>query len=223
MHKCSLPWNDPSLIIFGDDNADGTLEPNGDNISVAEAGYYRLQVDLNELTYSLEKTEWGLIGSATSTGWDADLDMTYDPADSSWVIETALTVGEIKFRANDDWVINYGDDAGDAILEFDGSNIPIESNGNYRIRLYLDKPDYTYSLELTSSDVRATFFTDGQNLDILDIAQFTDGYAVQKWRNITSTGENGSNFVHTDIDFPAVPPGGCSLDVCRGRTQRWRW
>lgn len=187
---------------FGDNDADGTLDPNGDNIEVPEAGYYRLAVNLNDFTYTLEKTDWGLIGSATAGGWDADEDMTYDPVDSSWVIETTLTAGEIKFRANDDWAINYGDDAGDAILELDGENIKIESNGNYRIRLYLDKPDYTYSIELTSSDGRATFFTEGQTLDIEDIAQFTEGYAVTKFRNINKDGSAASNLVHVDIDFP---------------------
>ena len=187
---------------YGDDDADGTLEPNGDNIEAAEAGFYRLAVNLNDLTYTLEKTDWGLIGSATVGGWDSDQDMTYDPVDSSWVIETTLTAGEIKFRANDDWAINYGDDAGDAILELEGENIKIESNGNYRIRLYLDKPDYTYSIELTSSDGRATFFTEGQTLEIEDIAQFTEGYAVTKFRNLNKDGTSGSNLVHVDIDFP---------------------
>lgn len=187
---------------YGDNNADGTLEPNGDNIRVTETGFYRLNVNLNDFTYTLEKTVWGLIGSATPIGWDADLDMTYDPADNAWAIETPLSTGEIKFRANDDWAINFGDDEADALLDFDGSNISIASNGNYRVKLFLDKPDYTYSIELTSSDGRATFFTDGQNLEIEDIAQFTEGYAVSKFKNINKDGTQGSNLVHVDIDFP---------------------
>ena len=49
---------------------------------------------------------------------------------------------------------------------------------------------------------RNTFFTDGQQLEINDLSTFNDGYAVLKYKNITSTGEMGSdpalNFVDTD-------------------------
>ena len=53
-----------------------------------------------------------------------------------------------------------------------------------------------------TEDTRATFFTDGQNLEIVDIAQFTDGYAVSKFRNINSDGTPGKDLVHVDNDFP---------------------
>ena len=82
------------------------------------------------------------------------------------------------------------------------SNIAIANAGNYRITLFLDKPDHTYSIELTSFDKRALFVTEGQSLDIDDIAQFSNGYAVAKWRNVTSTGQQGSHPVHVDTDFP---------------------
>ena len=49
---------------------------------------------------------------------------------------------------------------------------------------------------------RNTFFTQGQQLEINDLSTFNDGYAVLKYKNITSTGEPGSdpalNFVDTD-------------------------
>jgi hypothetical protein len=55
-----------------------------------------------------------------------------------------------------------------------------------------------------NTDKRAMFFTNGQNLDINDEYTFTDGYAIQKFRNVTSTGAKGSdptgNF--PDTDFP---------------------
>lgn len=54
----------------------------------------------------------------------------------------------------------------------------------------------------TANDKRANFYTNGQNLDINDISSFTDGYAVIKFRNKTSTGANGSNNTFVDTDFP---------------------
>jgi starch-binding outer membrane protein, SusD/RagB family len=55
-----------------------------------------------------------------------------------------------------------------------------------------------------AGDPRGMFYTTGQTLSIGNIGNFGDGYAVQKYKNIKSTGGAGSdisgNFV--DIDFP---------------------
>jgi len=46
------------------------------------------------------------------------------------------------------------------------------------------------------------FYTTGQSLAINDVGKFTDGYAVTKWKNITSTGLPGSDLTFPDTDFP---------------------
>ncbi len=182
--------------------ADGVLAANGANLSVTEAGYYKMNVNTDDLTYSIMKTHWGIIGSATPGGWDNDTDMEFDVASKTWVAEIDLGPGEIKFRANDDWGLNYGDDGADGILEGGAANIAIAEGGSYKITMKLESPDYTYSVEKFSSDGRALFYTEGQNLEIEDLFQFTDGYAITKWRNITSTGATGSDLTHPDTDFP---------------------
>lgn len=187
---------------FGDDGADGTLEANGANIKAAEAGFYRVEVDINAKTYKITKTSWGLIGDATANGWDSDQDMTYDAASGAWTISTNLKQGEVKFRANDDWGLNYGDDGKDALLEAGGANIVIPSAGYYTLKLFLDKPDHTYSIERPLVDSRAMFYTNGQSKSINNISQFTDGYAVTKFKNVTSAGVPGSNPTFPDTDFP---------------------
>lgn len=53
-----------------------------------------------------------------------------------------------------------------------------------------------------SGDSRMNFYTSGQNLDINDIGTATDGYGIVKFRNITSSGGNGSNPTWVDTDFP---------------------
>jgi starch-binding outer membrane protein, SusD/RagB family len=54
------------------------------------------------------------------------------------------------------------------------------------------------------SDSRGNFYSSGQSLEIANVGSFTDGYAVQKWRNVDVNGNQGSDssgdFV--DIDFP---------------------
>lgn len=52
-------------------------------------------------------------------------------------------------------------------------------------------------------DGRAMFFTDGQQLDITDLSNFSHGYAVEKWTNMRRDGETpGSNIQYADTDFP---------------------
>lgn len=54
-----------------------------------------------------------------------------------------------------------------------------------------------------SADSRAQFHTDGQQLEINNIATFTHGYAVEKFRNVDVNGNPGSDPVeYPDTDFP---------------------
>jgi hypothetical protein len=55
-----------------------------------------------------------------------------------------------------------------------------------------------------TDDGRYLFYTDGQTLTIDNVQEFTNGYGVTKWKNITQDGIAGSDPVgqFVDIDFP---------------------
>jgi hypothetical protein len=53
-----------------------------------------------------------------------------------------------------------------------------------------------------NADKRAEFWYDGQNETITTITTFTDGLGVNKWRNVTTAGAQGSNQSFSDIDEP---------------------
>jgi hypothetical protein len=182
--------------------ANGILDPAGANIHVTDAGYYKVNVDTVVLTYTVVKTTWGVIGDATPGGWDTDSPMTYDSQAGVWTAVVDLVPGGLKFRANSLWDINYGDTGADGILDAGGDNIVIPVAGTYSITMKLGVPDYTYTIVQNSFDKRAMFWTDGQSLEINDIGSFTDGYAITKWKNITSGGAAGSNATYVDVDFP---------------------
>jgi hypothetical protein len=133
-------------LNWGDDGADGTLDQNGANIVASTAGYYKMNVNLNDMTYTTLNTTWGLIGSATADDWNSDQDMTYDPATKVWTITADLTAEEIKFRANDAWNLDYGDTGADGQLDQGGDNIAVPEAGNYTVTLDLSDAPYTYSL-----------------------------------------------------------------------------
>ena len=116
--------------------------PDAANITMTEAaGYYKVDVDLESKSYVLTPiTTIGIIGSASPNGWDSDVDMTYVPYNAEtkelgyWEIkDVTLTSGEIKFRANDDWTINWGGDTN--ALTQGGDNISVDA-GTYDIKLY---------------------------------------------------------------------------------------
>ena len=158
-------------------------------------------VDLDVLNSSLgSQSDWGLVGSATPNGWNGpDLEM-FQTGAQEFSIYAVLDSGELKFRFNEDWGNNYGDNGNDGTLESGGANIPI-SAGTYFI--VMDLGAGTYTISSFSSDKRGMFYSDGQNLEIESIPPFEDGYAVTKWTNIDSNGNQGSdssgNFVDTDI------------------------
>jgi hypothetical protein len=71
-----------------------------------------------------------LVGNATPNGWDGpDLEM-YQIGAQEFAVYAELATGEIKFRFNEDWGVNFGDNNADGTLESGGANIAV-SAGTY--------------------------------------------------------------------------------------------
>lgn len=128
----------------------GTAFQNGSNIPVA-AGEYEVTFNdftreyffrnLNPVTYATV----GIIGSATSRGWDASTPMKPGSNSNDWILTTYLTTGELKFRANDTWDINWGgSDFPSGAAVRNGSNIPIAESGYYT--LHFNDQASTYNI-----------------------------------------------------------------------------
>ncbi|PIE49654.1 MAG: hypothetical protein CSA39_01490 [Flavobacteriales bacterium] len=127
---------------YGDNGADGTLEPDGANIAVT-AGTYKIVINLDALTYNIEPYSWGITGDATTNGWDGpDMPLEYDPYTDQWRAIVKLSDGEIKIRQNNSWDINYGDDGADGTLEANGANIAVTA-GFYHITVNFNNSAYT--------------------------------------------------------------------------------
>ena len=116
-----------------------------DNIIMDETeGYYKVDVDLSTKKYTLTPiTTIGIIGDATVNGWSGDdIDMKYVPYNKEtkegryWEVkDITLKTGVIKFRANDDWAINWGGELDNLISKGNPANIAVEE-GKYDIKLY---------------------------------------------------------------------------------------
>lgn len=135
--------------------AGGVLTNGGSDIFLPSGGagilgLYRLRANTAAMTWSADKINtFGIIGNATPGDWGASTPMVFNPANGSWSLTVNLTVGEMKFRANNDWAINLGDNSpADGKPEYDGSNIAVPLAGNYTITLNIGiGGNYTYKLK----------------------------------------------------------------------------
>lgn len=128
---------------YGDTGADGTLEDGGDNI-VVTAGIYKIMMDLNAMTYTIEEFSWGVVGSGYNDwGNDGpDAKFYYDYTTDTFKVGVQLLDGEIKFRKNNAWDENYGDTGADGTLDLGGDNI-VSTAGYYKITLDFNTGTYT--------------------------------------------------------------------------------
>jgi glycosidase len=205
----------------------GTAYLNGVNVPVSAGTYI---VRFNDLTgaFSFETSVLystvGIIGSATANGWDASTPMMQDAENAhQWTLQTELVDGELKFRANDAWDVNWGGDAfpeGNAILN--GANIPV-AGGVYNITFN----DYTstYSFEesvvvidpaFASGDeaITITYFANGGNAALVGASQ------VYAHLGVVTEGPDGTSWSYTTGNW-GQDDGIGEMTAVAGETDVW--
>jgi starch-binding outer membrane protein SusE/F len=144
-------------IAYGTAAAPGTITSNnGNNFSVATAGYYRITVNRTTLKYDIREGRMGFVGGATGAGW---VPSNVFPTYAMGAAATNLFVGINTFVANDGWKLidnnewdngskavdetrSYGSLGGDgSTLEVNGSNFANITNSPVRSRVIWDGRD----------------------------------------------------------------------------------
>lgn len=136
----------------GEWSVSGVLAQQSEAIANLTSGDYTLIIDAEDTNgnTAADTTEFtvitslGIIGDATPGGWGTDTNMT-STADDPDVLTITLTLGtgEVKFRANDDWAINWGGPGLTGTGVRDGSNIAIASAGSYKATFNISTGQYT--------------------------------------------------------------------------------
>ena len=136
--------NDWGNNLGSDSATGGAVTSNGGNIPVS-AGSYKIGLDLNNMTYTIENFSLGIVGGAYNN-WGAtpDFMLEYDPYSDVFRGLVTLIDGEMKFRLNNDWGNNWGDDGNDGTLDPGGANIVVTA-GSYFATVNMN--DLTYTLE----------------------------------------------------------------------------
>jgi len=135
--------NNDWAVNYGDTDADGTIDLDGDNI-VVTAGNYKITLDMANGTYTIEDFSWGIVGSAFNDwgGDGPDAKFYYDYTTDTFKLGVKLLDGEMKIRFNNDWGTNFGDTGADGTLDQDGDNIVVTA-GFYAVTIDMNTMAYT--------------------------------------------------------------------------------
>lgn len=118
----------------------GTGTQNGSDIPISTAGYYKVTFNDQSGDYTFvalttpELPTVGIIGSGTPGGWDNDTDLTKSAGNPHvWTGVITFTEGAAKFRANNDWAVNWGTDTYPSGFGIgNGADIPVKA-GTYSV------------------------------------------------------------------------------------------
>ena len=132
---------------LGDANLDGILDADdGSNIAVT-AGDYKITIDTNDMSYTIEPFSWGIVGSGynnwSEDGTRLDAKLYYDYTTDTFKASVKLFTGEIKFRPLNIWSGDLGDANLDGILDADADNNIAVTEGHYLVTLNLKDNSYT--------------------------------------------------------------------------------
>lgn len=129
----------------------GYATKDGANIPVKGATYFILfndatgEYSLMVQNRSVPYTKMGVVGPTQTGGWDADTDLTKNPANPFlWSKVLVLSDGDGKFRADDAWDANWGGTTFPSGLGTNnGPNIPAKA-GTYFITFNSGTGEYTF-------------------------------------------------------------------------------
>lgn len=185
-----------SALMYGGEN--GAIEKLGSEISVAEAGEYRVTVDLNNNTYQLTKINfWGAIGGAFSGGWGADEVLEYQGA-GIWQAEIDFVNEEgYIFRANGEWselLKQVSGSENELVLESFGNeqgigfnDLSAQSTGLKLVAIDLSANGYTFTITDVANENEpvatpdALFLLDGDGLKIADFSKDGDTFVSTQY------------------------------------------
>lgn len=184
----------------------GTAVQNGPSIFIPGGEHF---VTFNRITgaYSFSFPSVGILGSALN-GFDAD-DINLSTTDGfSYNLDLNLNVGEVKFRKDDSWTINWGSNAypsGTGVQ--DGSNIPIPESGSYSVSFDRLSGHYDFIQLLANENftIKSTFVypnptntvwafqTQGKEIDKIEILDVLGKIMITTEKNNTTIDASNLN------------------------------
>ncbi|NNF21789.1 MAG: T9SS type A sorting domain-containing protein, partial [Saprospiraceae bacterium] len=140
--------DDPEIYWGSGDFPNGIAVENGPSIPVEE-GYYNVMFNRVTGDYSFEMPRIGILGSALShilmdNIWSEDIDLQSEDGIIYTLHEQYFNDGEVKFRLNDDWFVNWGSESFPFGTGYQyGPNIPVPE-GTYNVTFNKLSGEYSF-------------------------------------------------------------------------------
>lgn len=167
----------------------GTATLNGPDIPLTQ-GFYNVNFNLSNLTYNFQQVPISLIGDGAQ-GWVTDVNMTSTDGGTTFTLtEIVLVNGNVKFRANNAWALNWG-----------GTTFP---NGTGIINSSNNIPTVAGTYNITFNRVTGayTFTVFGEEPEEFDNIGFIGGFNDFS-NSIEMNTEDGIVYSYTDFNFSA--------------------
>lgn len=129
----------------------GVAMENESNISVP-AGVYTIHFNRLTGAYSFDYVSIGFLGTVLGEGGfdGADVDLVTTDGVVYAISGYALAAGELKFRQDDSWTVNWGGDGLNGTANQNGNNIALAVAGNYDITFNRSSLEYSISTSLNT-------------------------------------------------------------------------
>lgn len=131
--------------FYGADANGNILDGSDTDFQIPAVGTYQMTVNLNTSKWTAVPYSWGIVGDATAGSWNTSTPMNYDHQTKIWKVTANLVPGNVKFRLNNSWTINYGaknNDEGIMYLDNQGAHYVGEA-GTYEITFSIQEKDPT--------------------------------------------------------------------------------
>lgn len=144
--------NDTTTNVWGSVSfPTGTAVLGGPSIQVTGGEWF---VTFNRITgaYSFAYPSVGILGTATTVGWASDIDLSTTDGFSYSISNLVLTDGVVKFRKDNDWLINWGSldfPAGTGVQN--GAEIPVTA-GTYNVVFEKNSGNYSFTNTLSNDE-----------------------------------------------------------------------
>ncbi|MGL2966238.1 T9SS type A sorting domain-containing protein [Flavobacterium sp. XGLA_31] len=161
---------DSSWTLNWGTNDQATCFPNGTGVNAAQnivipSGTYNVSFNRISGLYSFTYLAIGLIGSATSGSWFTDTFMNTTDGIEYTLSNISLMAGEVKFRQNSDWTMNWGSNdtpnsfpSGTAIYN-SSNNIAVIADGFYDVTFNRNTLAYSFNQLLGTAHFDSSEFT----------------------------------------------------------------
>ena len=148
----TFEWINYGTQDWAIENAEVVTYRDGTPIPQAISGE---SIDIPALNNDLGGTlsDWGLVGDATVNGWVGPDMKMYETSANVFELYASLLGNHLKFRFNEDWAENYGDNEADGTLDYNGGNIAVPGDGVYHVVLNLNSLTYSLTEVLSWSNL----------------------------------------------------------------------